>query len=74
MKYAIYSEKQAAMAGTAEYTTPDGGTVIVTHVSDKPGCPTCLWDDKIDMGEVVKYVRTVSEGDLPRFSKYKLYI
>jgi hypothetical protein len=65
MQYAIYSAKQAQYAGELEYSTPNGGTVIVTEVSDLPGCPGCQWDDKEDRGEVVEFIRRVSEPTHP---------
>jgi hypothetical protein len=65
MYYAIHSKKQAMVTGELEYSTPDGGTVIVTEVSDLPGAPESVWDDKESRGMAVKYIRRVSEPAFP---------
>lgn len=56
MKYAVYSEKQKELAGSVIWARRDGSEVEITEVSDQ-GYPACLWDDKEDRGEVVRYVR-----------------
>ena len=63
-KYGIYSEKQAQSYGCFEYTSPDGKIVIVSEVGNIRGCPVpnCIWDDKVDVGEVVDFVSRVSYG------------
>ena len=59
--YGIYSQKQNQILGfKSEYKTPSGGVVIVTEVSETPGCcPSTVFDDKIDMGEVTEHVKTI---------------
>lgn len=59
-KYAVYSEGQSQY-GVYEYSKLDGSTVWVTEVSARPGCPGNEWPDKVDLGEVVSFVRTVSK-------------
>jgi hypothetical protein len=58
--YAVHSVKQAQLTGESEYLTPDGRKVIVTSVENKPGCPSIIWDDKKDLGEVTCWIRKVS--------------
>jgi hypothetical protein len=58
--YACYSEKQKKFLGEVMYSTPSGGTVVATEVSPNPGCPNNHWEDKKDLGEVVKFMRRVS--------------
>ena len=70
--YAIYSEKQRQAIlndridkignnhpSIVEYERANGERVLCTDVELKPGCPGCHWDDKVDLGEVVKFVRAV---------------
>ncbi len=64
-KYGIFSEKQAKVGGIVLYESVDGKKVFVTHVSDQPGCPGCKWDDKKDVGEIIRFIQRVSKGDLP---------
>lgn len=65
-RYAVFSEKQKEMAGSSFYSDLKGGTVEVTCVEDIPGCPTCLWDDKQDRGEVGEWVRRGHVSDRVR--------
>ena len=55
--FAIYSNKQAARYGSIIYTDTNGKEIEVTSVGSVKGCPLVEWPDKIDMGEVVKFVR-----------------
>lgn len=64
MHYAIYSKKQAELSGEFEYQTLAGETVIATAVSKIPGCPETKWNDKVDLGPVVQFVRRISKGSL----------
>jgi hypothetical protein len=70
MKYAIHSKKQAMVTGEVEYSTPEGGTVIVTEVSDRLGAPDSLWDDKEDRGMAVAFIRRVSEPTGLRYEHF----
>ena len=66
--YAIYSQHQTNMArqlqpaqpSVFEYLKPGSKmTVHVTAVSTMPGCPEYLFADKIDHGEVIRFLRIV---------------
>jgi hypothetical protein len=62
-KYAVYSAQQARLYRVFEYQTPAGTTVLCTEVSPFPGAPNSTWTDKIDLGEVVSYVRTITQAE-----------
>lgn len=64
MLYACYSEKMSIVSGTVFYLRPDGSEVEVTSVEDNPSCENTYWDDKVLVGEVVKYVRKGRQGQL----------
>lgn len=64
--YAVRSEQQREWFQKnghdpvlVEYRKPDGTTVICTEVSTEPGVPSCKYPDKIDLGEVTEYVRSL---------------
>ncbi len=66
--YAVYSHKQScSLDGRSpsnqpivfEYEKPDGSKVLVTEVGPEPGCPNSKWDDKVDLGEVTRFIRIV---------------
>lgn len=59
--YAIYSAKQTECCPILVYEKPDGSEVLVTAVEDKPGCPSIMWDDKQDRGEVARFLRVYSK-------------
>lgn len=63
-KYGIYSDKQSKLTGIFLYLTPEGKTVKVTSVSDTPGVPSSHWDDKVDIGEVTKFVKRISGSEI----------
>ena len=69
MLYGVYSEQQKQFTGELEYTTPDGGTVIVTEVGSR-GCPHSLWPDKVDKGQVEHCVRVITR---PAFNGKEVY-
>ena len=56
--FAVFSAKQKQYAGSSIYRRPDGSEVEVTCVSSNEGCPETKWDDKVDLGEVVSWVRS----------------
>ena len=58
--YGVYSSKQETVCGSVEYATPGGGTVIVTEVDSIRGRPGSLWDDKVDVGPVTRFVREIT--------------
>jgi hypothetical protein len=63
--YAIYSKQAAAIYGTIAYTTPNGGTVEVTEVSNDPDHFTSKWPDIVFLGEVVENVGKHSDPKPP---------
>ena len=65
-KYGFYSQQAAKKIGVVEYATPDGGKVQVTAVGYDPAGSFYHWGDKVCVGEVTNYIRTVSESDLTR--------
>ncbi len=71
-KYAVYSEKQAECSGVIWWENVDGKRVLVTAVSDKPGCPSTKCDDKQDLGEVKRFIKRISSGrNIPEFLQLK---
>ena len=62
----VYSEKQSRFTGVLEWSRPDGNKVLVTEVSDLSGHLSGEWDDAVDVGEVVEYVRRVREPSFDR--------
>jgi hypothetical protein len=59
--YGWFSKAQAKVAGTVWYSTPDGGEIEVTQVTQKPRHASG-WSDMICLGEVSKYLRRGLEG------------
>lgn len=61
MPYGWYSQKAADQSGTITYTTPDGGTVIVTHVtdSDRYNPERYRWSDTVSVGKIVKCINSM---------------
>lgn len=57
--YGVYSAKQGSLYGEYEYRTKEGKIVTVTEISCKKGCPNNAWPDKVDIGEVVEFVRRI---------------
>lgn len=55
--YGVYSAKAAEKIGTKIWQRPDGTEVEVVSVADDPKCLSFLWDDKVFVGEVTKFVR-----------------
>lgn len=70
MYYAIHSKKQAKLAGEVEWQTLSGEIVIATSVEKTPGCPHALFDDKVNLGPVVKFVRRLSYGNILLPTRY----
>lgn len=61
IRYGFFS--QAAVdsgCGSAEYKTPDGKLVEVTCVSSKRDDQDYRWPDKVFVGEVTEFVRTLT--------------
>jgi hypothetical protein len=56
--FAVFSAKQKQCAGSSIYRRPDGSEVEVTSVGSEKGCPETKWQDKVDLGEVMSWVRT----------------
>ena len=55
--YGIFSRKQAEVNGIIYiYRKPDGTNIECTEISPKQGSPNTAFDDKIDLGEVIKYI------------------
>jgi len=71
--FAVFSAKQKECAGSSIYRRPDGSEVEVTCVGSKDGCPETKWDDKINLGEVVDWVRSqkVVRRGWPRVEYYR---
>lgn len=73
--YVVYSEKQRKFINLIrnctkinlrtypspayEYARKDGTIVVCTEVGRQRGCPTNMWDDKQDLGEVVRFIRVL---------------
>jgi hypothetical protein len=57
VRYGWRSEKARAACGSVFWSTPDGGEVEVTAVSDSRDYPEYKWDDKVYVGEVVRWLR-----------------
>lgn len=55
--YGVFSEKQSKLTGIFIYLIPDGTKVACTEVGSKRGAPGSVFDDKVDLGEVTKFVR-----------------
>jgi len=58
-KYGFYSRKAADRYGSIVYKTPTGQEVEVTVIFSSPTHESYNWDDKICVGEITDYVRTV---------------
>lgn len=66
--YGCYSQRQTDMAhvltpaqpSVFEYLRPGGKmTVHCTAVSTTPGCPEYVFLDKVDHGELLKFIRVI---------------
>ena len=55
--FAVFSAAQKQVVGSSIYRRADGSEVEVTSVGSADGCPATAWADKINLGEVVAYVR-----------------
>lgn len=71
MIYGFFSEKAAQKYGHMTFTTPNGSKVDVTVISSDPEGSEYMWDDKIKMGVVLDYVRTVEPVDGQTRNIYK---
>jgi len=56
--FAVYSEKQRKLVGLVEWSRPDGSIVQATSVGQSRNAG-CVWDDTIELGEVVQFLRRV---------------
>ncbi len=56
--HGAYSKKQEEIAGSSVYLNKDNKEVICTQVEKEDGCPNCLFDDKVLLGPVLKFLRT----------------
>jgi hypothetical protein len=58
--HAYYSAKAAKQCGYAIYTLKDGTEVAVTNINESRESieKSDKWDDKVYVGEVVKYINT----------------
>ena len=57
-KFAVYSEKQKAIAGSWICQRPDGSEIEVTSIEDTEMCPIgCIFSDKVNVGEVIGFVK-----------------
>lgn len=63
--YGCFSARQARLTGTLLYERPDGTTVEVSSVSPDPEFNMTWWDDKVLLGEVTKFVRKLTEPEIP---------
>jgi hypothetical protein len=67
MKIGFYSQKAEVKYGSMIYTTPSGGTTVVTAVQEASSLSdyddsSYKWDDKVMIGEVVQFVQTATIG------------
>jgi hypothetical protein len=60
MKYGFYSEEAAKRCPVYIYRTSDGREVRATGLSTVPTGDDYMWKDKICVGVVSEYVRTIS--------------
>ena len=63
--HAWYSAAQAELCGSLVYARADGTEVVVTTVAATSEHGT-HWDDLMDCGEVVTFVRRISFGTMGR--------
>jgi len=64
IRYGWYSVRQAKLAGTVIFRTPDGKEVECSMTSSSKEHGTG-WDDIALIGEVVEYVRRGQESEIP---------
>jgi len=57
--YAFYSEQYFNRRGGVYYKTPDGREVLASQVSLDPNGSDFQWPDKVPLGVVTDYVRSV---------------
>jgi len=62
VSHAFWSDKVARRDGYSVYLSPDGQEINTTGVfSTKKGGELARWSDKVYVGPVVKYVRSVGK-------------
>jgi hypothetical protein len=69
-RYGFYSAKAAVRFGYSTYTTPSGNKVDVTEVSQDPDGSNYNWADKVKVGVVIDYVRSIP-SDIEALQKYE---
>ncbi len=67
-RYGWYSATQEEYHGSMLYTTPEGGEARVTAVGGSATVPPIAWPDRVLVGPVVRWVKTLPPTD--RFSAY----
>lgn len=59
-KYGLYSPSMANQTGVIfVYKRPDGSEVEVSGISLDPECSSYHWKDKVLLGEVTDFVKTI---------------
>lgn len=71
MKYGLYSAKDANQRGYTVWKTPDGREVNITCASSTPEGIGYEWPDKVLVGEVVSYVRSVKSDLNKAFGEFE---
>lgn len=56
MTHGFYSKAQAVVGGTSMWSTTAGGEVEITSLGG------CTWDDAVDIGPVVRWLRRGRSG------------
>lgn len=64
IKHGWYSAKAEAIYGSATFSAPDGGTLVITAWSEEQE-PTYLWSDKEYRGLVTSFIADHVTGSDP---------
>lgn len=62
--YGVYSVKQRQLMGACLYSTPAGGTLLITAAGPSRNAGSS-WDDTQLLGEVSEFIRRVEPMSMP---------